>query len=130
MFCRYYVRHETMANGVEAYIKAYGLKVDNYSRDLAKAGAYRLLQMRHILKRINDLLDLSGLNMEFVSKELVFCMAQNADMKVKIKAIEVAAKLLTRTQKGSQESAKVMNQQLNIYLGINVEKDSGHIKGE
>jgi hypothetical protein len=122
MFCRYYVRHESMANGSEAYMKAFELANDMYGREQAKVGAYRLLQQRHILKRIHDLLDLSGLNMEYVSKELVFCITQNADLKVKIKAIEVAAKLLTRTEKGSQESAMVMNQQLNIYLGIGLDE--------
>jgi len=130
MFCRNYVRSETMANGVEAYLKAYGLTGDSVSRDRAKVGAYKLLQERRILKRIHDLLDLSGLNMEFVSRELVFLIAQSADLRVKVRAIEVATKLLTRTEKGSKESAMVMNQQLNVFLGISGNESGKRLKGE
>ena len=96
-FCITYVSKDFFANGTESYAEAYGI-------DLSKPGAYntacsaasKLLLDYNILQYINELLDLSGLNDQFVDKQLTFVITQNADMGSKVAAIREYNKLKKR----------------------------------
>ena len=98
LFCQLYSSDEEFfANGTQSYIKAYQV-------DMSKAGAYksamasscRLLSNAKILKRINEILELRGLNNPFVDKQLEFLVTQNADFGSKIRAIQEYNKLKSR----------------------------------
>jgi len=96
-FCLIYVSKEFFANGTEAYAESYGI-------DLSLPGKYnqcsvcasKLLTNANILERINELIDLAGLNDSFVDKQLTFVITQNADMGSKVAAIREYNKLKKR----------------------------------
>lgn len=98
LFCQLYSSdQEFFANGTQAYMEAYDI-------DTSKKGAYegarvnasKLLTNTNILKRINELLELRGLNDPFVDKQLEFLITQNADLKTKVSAIKEYNKLKSR----------------------------------
>lgn len=97
LFCQLYVSREFFANGTQAYIEAYDI-------DITKAGAYngaradasRLLTDANILKRINQIIKLEGLNDSFVDKQLTLAITQNADLGAKVSAIREYNKLKIR----------------------------------
>lgn len=108
LFCQLYSSdQEFFANGTQAYIEAYDI-------DTSKKGAYegarvsasKLLTNTNILKRINELLELRGLNDPFVDKQLEFLITQNADMKTKISAIKEYNKLKSRILEKSEVTHK------------------------
>jgi phage terminase small subunit len=96
-FCNLYVSKEFFGNGVESYIEAYNV-------DLSKPGAYmaaktnasRLLTNANLLKYLNTLLDNEGLNDQFVDKQLLLVITQNADFSSKVAAIKEFNKLRSR----------------------------------
>ncbi len=96
-FCQMYVCKEFFANGVESYAEAYNIDLTEPGQyNVAKSNAWRLLTNADILKRINELLDLSGLTDEFVDKQLLLVITQNADMGSKVGAIREYNKLKKR----------------------------------
>jgi hypothetical protein len=89
LFCQYYVAQEFFANGVKSYMEAYQVEPTPKGYESAKHGAYRLLQELHICTRINNLLELSGLNDNFVDKQMEFLITQNADFSAKVQAMKM-----------------------------------------
>jgi hypothetical protein len=55
-----------------------------------------LLTNSNILSRINEELDAAGLNDNFVDKQLLFAITQNADLSSKVRAIQEYNKLKQR----------------------------------
>lgn len=97
-FCHYYVLPgEFFGNGVQAYAKAYNIKLDVAGQaNVAHASASRLLKNVTITKRINELLDKEGFNAEHADKRLLFWMNQNNEPHVSMKAIVEFNKLKQR----------------------------------
>lgn len=98
LFCQLYASDkEFFGNGVQSYIEAYEI-------DLSKRGAYKsaassaynLLINTDILKRIDQLLEVNGLNDQAVDKELAFVIMQKADLSAKTAAIREYNKLKAR----------------------------------
>jgi phage terminase small subunit len=97
LFCKYYVSEEFFGNGVRAYCMAYGLDfTDIKEYNGAKVSACDLLTNPNVLACINEQLDEAGLNDNFVDKQLLFALTQNADMSSKVKAIGEYNKLRQR----------------------------------
>lgn len=105
MFCQYYVSKEFFANGTDAYAGAYGFDLVSNPKDVSQCavGANRLLKDTKILLRINELIDLTGLNDEYVDKQLLFAITQNADLNSKVQAIKEYNNLRNRIQKKQME---------------------------
>jgi hypothetical protein len=100
-FCQLYASdQEFFANGTQSYIEAYDI---NTSRPgaykSAQAAASRLLTNVVILERLNELMELRGLNTPFVDKQLEFLITQNVDFGSKIRAIQEYNQLQQRIQK-------------------------------
>jgi phage terminase small subunit len=106
LFVKYYVSKDFFANGVESYAEAYGLDSGNIKDyNTAKVNASKLLTNTNILAYMRKLLDLSGLNDDFVDKELLFVIMQNSDLGSKVKAISEYNKLRQRiTDKSKSET--------------------------
>lgn len=97
LFCKYYVSEEFFGNGVKAYCMAYGFdSTDIKEYNSAKVLASELLTNVNVLTCINEQLDEAGLNDNFVDKQLLFTITQNADMSSKVKAIGEYNKLRQR----------------------------------
>jgi phage terminase small subunit len=107
LFCKYYVSEEFFGNGVRAYCMAYGLDfTDIKEYNGAKVSACDLLTNPNVLACINEQLDEAGLNDNFVDKQLLFALTQNADMSSKVKAIGEYNKLRQRiTDKSKVETS-------------------------
>lgn len=90
-FCQLYVSEEFYGNGVQSYMKAYGVDYDT-----AAVGASRLLKNDKICRYINDLLDEAGLNDQFVDKELLHVITQKVSYQAKMRAIQEYNKLRDR----------------------------------
>lgn len=97
-FCELFASdREFFGNGMASYAEAYNI-------DLSKKGAYktaqanasRLLSNAKILKEIDRLLELHGLNDSFVDKQLEFLITQNADYSTKLGSIREYNKLKKR----------------------------------
>lgn len=97
LFCNLYVSEEFFGNGVKSYAKAYGFDLsDKGEYNKAKSGAARLLSDANVCRRISELLDEAGLNDNFVDKQLLLVITQNADFSSKMKAINEYNKLRSR----------------------------------
>ena len=97
LFCKYYLSKEFFGNGVDAYCAAYNLdRSDKRDYENAKQGASRLLTNANILLKINEELEDAGLNDNFVDKQLLFVITQNADLASKIGGIREYNKLRQR----------------------------------
>jgi len=97
LFCKYYVSKEFFGSGVESYAAAYGLDLTNQKEyNTAKTQASKHLTNPNILLRINEELDAAGLNDNFVDKQLLFAITQNADLSSKVRAIQEYNKLKQR----------------------------------
>lgn len=108
-FCKTYVSQEFFANGVQSYIEAYNISVDNGGAyNAARANACQLLTNTNILLYINELLDLSGLNDTFVDKQMTLLITQNADFGSKLGAIREYNKLKSRITEKIEHSGKVI----------------------
>lgn len=96
-FCMLYVSKEFFANGVESYAEAYGINLEDQGKyNVCAAAASRMLINVNILEKINELLDLAGLNDQFVDKQLTFVIMQNADLGSKVAGIREYNKLKSR----------------------------------
>jgi phage terminase small subunit len=107
LFCKYFVSEDFFGNGVKSYCKAYGLDPNDFKEyNSAKTRAYELLTNVDILSCINEQLEEAGLNDNFVDKQLLFAIMQNADLSSKVKAISEYNKLKARiTQKVDQNNS-------------------------
>ena len=91
---------EFYGNGVQSYIKAYGIDVmKKGAYDAARVSAHHLLTNPNILERIDELLEEGGLNDQFVDKQLKMLITQKAEMGVSIRAINEYNKLKKRIEK-------------------------------
>jgi hypothetical protein len=91
------VSKDFFGSGVESYAAAYGLDLTNQKDyNNAKVAASKLLTNSNILSRINEELDAAGLNDNFVDKQLLFAITQNADLSSKVRAIQEYNKLKQR----------------------------------
>jgi len=105
MFCELYVSKEFFANGVQSYIEAYNVDTSiKGAYQSAKAAASENLTKLNLLDYINQLLELSGLNDEFVDKQTTFLITQNADFNTKLGAIREYNKLRQRIISKSEET--------------------------
>lgn len=96
-FCITYVSKDFFANGTESYAEAYGIDLSAPGQyRVACSEASRLLTNVDILNYINELLDLSGLNDQYVDKQLTFVITQNADLGSKVAGIREYNKLKKR----------------------------------
>ena len=103
LFCKLYVSEDYFGSGVESYAKAYGLNLENQKDyNSAKQCAYKLLTNVDILSCINTELEEAGMNDNFVDKQLLFAITQNADLGSKVKAIgeynKLKQRITTKTQ--------------------------------
>lgn len=98
LFCKLYASYEEFfGNGVQSYIEAYGIDTNRPGAyNGARASASQLLTNPNILKRIDELLEVNGLNDQAVDKELAFVIMQKADLSSKVAAIREYNKLKTR----------------------------------
>ena len=97
IFCKNYVSKDFFGSGVESYAAAYGLDLTNQKDyNNAKVAASKLLTNSNILSRINEELDAAGLKDNFVDKQLLFAITQNADLSTKVRAIQEYNKLKQR----------------------------------
>lgn len=88
-FCKLYASSEEFfCNGTQSYIEAYKPKQIGNWYATARSRAYALLTNVHILKRIDELIELDGLNDSFVDKQLAKLVNQDADFKSKLGAIK------------------------------------------
>lgn len=98
LFCKLYATNkEFFANGVQSYIEAYD--PDTSKKDWYKtacASASQLLSNIKVLNRINELLELRGLNDTFIDKQLEFLITQNTELRTKLSAIQEYNKLKQR----------------------------------
>ena len=96
-FCNLYVSKEFFGNGVESYAEAYNLDLNTpKGYNTAKVNACKALTNPNILLYINSQLDAAGLNDNFVDKQLLFTITQNADFGSKVAAIREYNKLKAR----------------------------------
>lgn len=100
-FCIFYTSDELFANGVKSYAKAYGLTLGKPGvYDTCKTNASRLLTNANILKAVDVLLEIGGLNDAHVDKQLNFLITQSSDLKSKLGGIKEYNQLKGRvTQK-------------------------------
>lgn len=98
-FCQLFASdREFFGNGTQSYIEAYDVDLSKKGAYLnAKAAAHENLTKPYLLKRINELLELRGLNDTFVDKQLELVITQNAEFPSKIAAIKEYNKLKKRT---------------------------------
>ncbi len=101
LFCRLYAtEREFFCNGVQSYIEAYDLDVGKKGTyNDAKANAYKMLTKGYILKRIDELIELHGLNDQMVDKQLEKVIAQDGDLKAKVQGIKEYNNLKARITK-------------------------------
>lgn len=97
-FCQLYATEtEFFGNGVQSYIEAY--KPDQTKSNWYKSAcssASRLLSNVKVIKRINEILEETGLNDAFIDKQLSFLIAQHSDFTNKLGAIKEYNKLKQR----------------------------------
>ena len=89
-FCELYAStEEFFANGVRSYAEAYGYDLEDKRQYIvAQQGASENLRKPLICQEINRLLELRGLNDQFVDKQLEFLITQYDDVKTKLGAIK------------------------------------------
>ncbi len=97
-FCQLYASdREFFGNGVQSYIEAYDIDTSKPGAyNGARSSAHKLLTNTDILARINEILEMEGLNDSFVDKQLTFLVTQNADLSTKARAINEYNKLKSR----------------------------------
>jgi hypothetical protein len=98
LFCQLYSSdREFFGNGVQTYIEVYQPKQNrpNWYKT-ACSDASQLLSNTKVEKRINDLLELRGLNDGFVDKQLEFLITQHMDFRTKLGAIREYNQLKSR----------------------------------
>ena len=112
LFCKLFVSKDFFGSRVEAYAEAYGLDLTQQKDyNTAKVSASRLLTNANILLRINEELEDAGLNDNFVDKQLLFAITQNADFSSKVKAIgeynKLKQRIVSRAENKNEITANV-----------------------
>ena len=129
LFCKLYATNrEFFGNGVQAYIEAYDIHTSNPGAyNSARSSAYDLLTNPHILKRIDELLELGPLNDQTVDRELAFVIEQKADLSSKVAAIREYNKLKTRIIDKIDHTTKGQKLEVTPILGgkTNVSSNNG-----
>jgi hypothetical protein len=116
LFCKLFVSRDFFGNGTHAYAEAYDKDLEDVKQyNVCKVAASELLTKPNILTRINEELTDAGLNDNFVDKQLLFTITQNADFSSKVKAISEYNKLRQRIV------TKVESKNENINLNTTVE---------
>lgn len=89
LFCQLYTSKEFFGNWVQSYIEAYDpdQSKPNWYKT-ACASAWQILSNIKVCTRINELLDESGLNDQFVDKQLLFLITQHDEKGSKLGAIK------------------------------------------
>lgn len=117
LFCKLFVSKEFFGSGVEAYGEAYGVDLTNPKNyNSAKSAAWRLLTNDDILSRINEELEDAGLNDNFVDKQLLFAITQNADLSSKVKAIGEYNKLRSRITTKAETKLELTTHEVTLNL--------------
>jgi hypothetical protein len=99
-FCQLYASDvEFFGNGVASYIEVYKPKQKGNWYKSACSSASRLLRNVKACERINELLELGGLNDQFVDKQLNFLITQHADFTNKLGAIKEYNQLKQRIKR-------------------------------
>ena len=97
-FCQLYASdREFFGNGVQSYLEAYNPSRKNPNwYDIACISASNLLGVPKVFNRINELLEIGGLNDVAVDKQLSFVIHQHKDTSSKVAAIREYNKLRQR----------------------------------
>jgi hypothetical protein len=105
LFCQLFASdREFFGNGTQSYIEAYDVDLSKKGAyQVARAGAYENLTKPHLLARINELIEFSGLNDVAVDKQLAVVIAQNADYPSKVAAMREYNKLKQRITDKSEQ---------------------------
>ena len=107
LFCQYYVSQEFFANGTRSYASAYNIElVRKTDFDTCSSNSSRLLGDVKICQYINELLEVGGLNDEFVDKQMSFLITQNQDFSAKIQAMKMYNDLKKRITKKLEITGK------------------------
>ena len=125
-FCKLYTQStEFFGNGVQSYIKAYDPDISKSNwYNSARTCAQRLLTNVDILKYIDKLLEASGLNDQFVDKQIKFLITQNADFTAKLGAIREYNKLKARIKDKIELTGKDGTPLVQTYIlpnGVKIE---------
>lgn len=97
LFCKLYVSEDFFGNGVKSYAEVYGYDLTDIKQyNTAKVNAANLLTNPNVFSCINNELDDAGFNDNFVDKQLLFAVSQQADINAKVKAISEYNKLKQR----------------------------------
>lgn len=107
-FCKLFASdREFFGNGVQSYIEAYDPDTTKKGWYAAvRASSSRLLTNVNVLKRIDEILELNGLNDEFVDKQLNILITQQADFSSKLGAIREYNKLKKRVTDRLEHTGK------------------------
>lgn len=107
-FCQLYATdREFFGNGVDSYVEAYDVDLNKKNAyKTAASAASRLLKNVKVIERINELLELGGLNDQFIDKQLSFLVAQHADFGAKLGAIREYNKLKKRVTDRVEHTGK------------------------
>ena len=97
-FCQLYTTDSwCFGNWVTTYLEVYDVDTEKkWWYKTACACSSRLLSNAKVYNRINELLDENGMNNEFVDKQILFLLSQQADLNVKLWAIKEYNKLKQR----------------------------------
>lgn len=105
-FCQLYIGpNEFFGNGLQSYMEAYGVTNIN----VAKVGAYENLKKPHILKRIDELLEIEVFNDQAADKNLAFLMIQKAELGVSLGATKEYNKLKGRIVDKLEHKGMILN---------------------
>lgn len=117
LFAKLFVSKEFFGNAVMAYAEAYNIDLEQPGKyNSARVQASNLLTNPNILSRINSELDDAGLNDNFVDKQLLFVITQNADFSSKVRGIEQYNKLKQRI---TDKSSVQLNSAIEVTMKLN-----------
>lgn len=119
LFCQIYASdREFFGNGTQSYIEAYGVDITKKGAYLtARVEASKLLTKPNILKRIDEIFEESGLNDQYVDKQLAKLIIQDADFKTKLGAIKEYNALQQRiAERQKKLDLSIEGQKLTVRL--------------
>src|SRR3989344_4232845 len=121
IFCKLYASSEEFfGNGVRSYMKAY----DSQNYKASMVCAWELLRNPKISQYISQLLELRGLNDNFVDKQLEFLITQHTDFKSKLGAIHEYNQLKKRAEVNKNKT------QINVVVLPAELMNKHNIKGD
>ena len=96
-FCQLYASEEFFANGLRSYAKAYGLDLSAKKNiGTARANSHKLLTNTDVQRRLDEIMELTGLNDQFVDRQLTKVIMQDYDLGSKVAGIREYNKLRAR----------------------------------